>query len=259
MPWGLKRYYGTGNLHFITWSCYRPGAPPLSRFVRQGGGFDFPILGNERKNFDALAPIPPARRLRCSYALGLKAIPGSTLPSFRYLQLPCPRAPIGTPHARDVFEKTFEDTRQWYGFYIAGYVVMPEHVHLLLTEPERIKLSIALQMLKQNVAQRLRGPENGPLWQPRYYDFNVWSYAKQTEKLRYIHRNPVRRGLVQSPQEWAWSSFRHYLTGAEGTVEIESHWTARKRERTGVSLTDIGSQTPRPVAQTATRAGHPEN
>jgi REP element-mobilizing transposase RayT len=41
------------------------------------------------------------------------------------------RAPrLATPHARDVFEKTFEDTRQWYGFYIAGYVVMPEHVHL---------------------------------------------------------------------------------------------------------------------------------
>jgi putative transposase len=169
------------------------------------------------------------------------------------------RAPrLATTHERDVFEKTFEDTRQWYGFYIAGYMVMPEHVHLLLTEPERTKLSIALQVLKQNVAQRLRGPEGGPLWQPRYYDFNVWSYAKQTEKLRYIHRNPVRRGLVQSPEEWAWSSFRHYLTGAEGTVEIESHWTARKRECMGVSLIDIGSQNPRPVAQTATRAGHPK-
>jgi Transposase IS200 like len=81
---------------------------------------------------------------------------------------------------------------------------MPEHVHLLLTEPQRAKLSIALQMLKQNVARRLPGPEGGPLWQPRYYDFNVWSYAKQTEKLRYIHRNPVTRGLVQSPEEWGW-------------------------------------------------------
>ncbi len=42
-------------------------------------------------------------------------------------------------------------------------------------EPERTKLSVALQMLKQNVARRLREPEGGPLWQPRYYDFNVWS------------------------------------------------------------------------------------
>jgi REP element-mobilizing transposase RayT len=65
---------------------------------------------------------------------------------------------------------------------------MPEHVHLLISEPERAKLSVALQMLKQNVARRLRSPEGGLLWQPRYYDFNVWSEAKRVEKLRYIHR-----------------------------------------------------------------------
>jgi putative transposase len=48
---------------------------------------------------------------------------------------------------------------------------MPEHVHLLISEPERAKLSVALQMLKQNVARILRSPEGGLLWQPRYYDF----------------------------------------------------------------------------------------
>jgi putative transposase len=90
------------------------------------------------------------------------------------------RAPrLGTAHARDVFEATFDDKRKWYGFYVAGYVIMPEHVHLLLTEPERSKLSVALQMLKQNVARQLRDSEGGPFWLPRYYDFNVWSYAKQ--------------------------------------------------------------------------------
>jgi putative transposase len=63
-------------------------------------------------------------------------------------------------------------------------------------------------MLKQNVARCLRSPEGGLLWQPRYYDFNVWSEAKRIEKLRYLHRNPVKRGLVRSPEDWAWSSFR---------------------------------------------------
>jgi REP element-mobilizing transposase RayT len=92
--------------------------------------------------------------------------------------------------------KTFEQTRLWYGFYVTGYVVMPEHVHLLMSEPERAKLSVALQMLKQNVARSSRSPEGGLLWQPRYYDFNVWSEDKRVEKLRYIHRNPVARGLV---------------------------------------------------------------
>src|SRR5438309_511209 len=75
----------------------------------------------------------------------------------------------------------------------------------------------------------LRGAE--PFWQDRYYDFNVYSERKQVEKLRYIHRNPVVRGLVAAPEDWAWSSFRHYATGVEGVVEIESEWTARARER----------------------------
>jgi putative transposase len=156
------------------------------------------------------------------------------------------RAPLlGAAHARDIFEQTFEQTRRWYGFYISGYVVMPEHVHLLMSEPERKNLSVALQMLKQNVAQSLRSPEGGLLWLPRYYDFNVWSEAKRVEKLRYIHRNPVTRGLVQAPEDWAWSSFRHYLSGIEGVVEIESQWTARKREQMGV-VVGIGSRNPNP-------------
>lgn len=72
--------------------------------------------------------------------------------------------------------------------------------------------------------------------QDRYYDFNVWSEAKRREKLGYIHRNPVQRGLVAQPEDWPWSSFRHYATGVEGTIEIESEWTARKRERAGPEL-----------------------
>ena len=68
-----------------------------------------------------------------------------------------------------------------------------------------------------------------PFWQTRYYDFNVWNPEKTTEKLKYMHRNPVKRGLVSKPEDWAWSSFRHYRTGLEGTVEIESFWTAAKR------------------------------
>jgi putative transposase len=127
------------------------------------------------------------------------------------------RAPLlGTARARDTFEQILEQTRQWYGFYVSGYVVMPEHVHLLMSEPERAQLSVALQMLKQNVARCLRSPEGGLLWQPRYYDFNVWSEAKRIEKLRYLHRNPVKRGLVRSPEDWAWSSFRTICQGRSG-------------------------------------------
>ena len=103
---------------------------------------------------------------------------------------------------------------------------MPEHVHLLVSEPRRALLSKAVQALKLLVS--MRSCER-PFWQAHYYDFNVSSHQKFVEKLRYIHRNPVKRGLVTKPEEWLWSSYRHYQTGMHGTVEIESEWTACER------------------------------
>ncbi len=89
MPWGLKRYQQTGDLHFITFSCHR-------------------------------------------------------------------RAPLlGSGSARDTFVATLERVRRWYGFYLTGFVVMPEHVHLLLSEPERGNFAVVLQMLKQIVSQKV--------------------------------------------------------------------------------------------------------
>ena len=48
--------------------------------------------------------------------------------------------------------------------------------------------------------------------------------------LRYLHRNPVKRGLVEEAKDWRWSTFRHYALREKGVVEIESEWTARDRE-----------------------------
>jgi REP element-mobilizing transposase RayT len=58
--------------------------------------------------------------------------------------------------AKQTFELTLERVRVWYGCYIAGYVLMPEHAHLLISEPERSNLSVAIQMLKQITSQKLR-------------------------------------------------------------------------------------------------------
>ncbi|MGA9475934.1 MAG: transposase [Terriglobales bacterium] len=112
---------------------------------------------------------------------------------------------------------------------------MPEHVHLLVSEPEQGLLAGALKSLKQGGSRRLVG-EDEHFWQKRYYDFNVRNYRQFMEKLRYIHRNPVERGLCESPEDWLWSSFRQYAAGCEGRVEIESEWTARKRERAAGTL-----------------------
>jgi putative transposase len=147
---------------------------------------------------------------------------------FHFLTFSCHhRCPyLSTIAAMELFEDALERVRQRYRFVIAGYVVMPEHVHLLVDEPRRALLSKAVQALKLSVT--LRRPER-PFWQSHYYDFNVSSHAKFVEKLRYIHRNPVQRGLVVRPEDWKWSSYRHYQTGTRGTVEIESEWTARER------------------------------
>jgi len=194
------RYYGAGDLHFVTFSCYR----------RQ------PLLGNASR--------------------------------------------------RDLFLRALEEVRRQYRFLVVGYVVMPEHVHLLVSEPERRNLSVVLKALKQAVARRALGelrqecqgrqgcprqigvpqtsrvcssgrerpsgkrssasPPDAALprsfWQARFYDFNVWSAKKLGEKLRYMHRNPVTRGLVASPEEWRWSSFRSYAFGEKGLVAVNA-------------------------------------
>jgi REP element-mobilizing transposase RayT len=61
-------------------------------------------------------------------------------------------------------------------------------------------------------------------WQARFYDFNVWTTKKRVEKLRYMHRNPVKRGLVATPEQWRWSSYRFYLLGESGRVRINEGW-----------------------------------
>ncbi len=139
--------------------------------------------------------------------------------------------------AKEIFERQLERCRLWYQFEVFGYFVMPEHIHMLVSEPDGGDLATALQMLKQLVSRKLpRSDYDRPFWQPRYYDFNVLTHPKWQEKLRYIHRNPVTRGLVDDPANWPWSSFRHWQTGEVGRVEIESQWTFRRRELAGVPV-----------------------
>ena len=140
---------------------------------------------------------------------------------------------LASPGSGDLFELALEQSRIRYGFYVVGYVVMPEHVHLLMTEPERGTLASAVQSIKQSVSRKLiAGREH--FWQARYYDFNVFTSKKRIEKLKYIHCNPVKRGLVERPEDWVWSSYRHYLTGERGVVEIESPWAEFHRRKMGI-------------------------
>ena len=139
---------------------------------------------------------------------------------------------LGEARIRDLFLESLERTRRSYRFRVYGYVVMPEHIHLLVSEPERALLAKAIQALKISVARRAlyyRPFAETTFWQKRYYDHNVRSHESFEAKLRYLHRNPVKRGLVGKPEDWKWSSFRHYALAEIGPVEIESQWTAGRR------------------------------
>ena len=149
----LKRYYGQGHLHFITFSCYR--RRPL----------------------------------------------------------------LGTARARNCFVRILGQVRCKKNFLLLGFVVMPEHVHLLLSEPIGGSPSEVLQVLKQRVSRALRKRPRKPpasqlslkfaehrqvekhFWQRRFYDFNIWSSKKLREKLEYMHANPVKRRLVLHPKD----------------------------------------------------------
>jgi putative transposase len=127
------------------------------------------------------------------------------------------RATLDTPEPRDTFLRIFEETRQKYQFEVVGYVVMPTHVHLLISEPAEKPLFTVMQVLKQRFSRTRIETE---VWEPRYYDFNVYSKRKRAEKLGYMHDNPVRAGLVTSPAEWPWSSYSAYAGLDPGPVEI---------------------------------------
>jgi putative transposase len=169
----LKRYYGRGHLHFLTFSCYRRR----------------PLLGSGR--------------------------------------------------ARNLFVKILAEVRARYDFRVIGYVLMPDHVHLLIGEPKKDTPSKVVQVLKQRVSRALRAKRRRsakgqlPLkfpdapdglrrfWQRRFFDFNVYSGQKLRQKLDYMHRNPLVRKLVTHPKDWPWSSWSFYEKGEEGLIKID--------------------------------------
>jgi putative transposase len=129
---------------------------------------------------------------------------------------------------------------------------MPEHVHLLLSEPEKDTLADAIHFLKLSFTKRLRSQVSaqqrganlghaveGSFWQKRYYDRNVRNHEEFINDLKYIHRNPVKRGLVEKPEDWPWSSYRHYALHEQRIVVIESPWAAYKRKYPSADPNDL--------------------
>jgi putative transposase len=119
-----------------------------------------------------------------------------------------------------------------------GFVVMPDHVHALVWFPEQGQLSYFMKQWKQRssilikklLASKLtRYAETigltDPVWQRHYHAFGVISEEKLLEKLRYMHNNPVKKGLAHIPVIWPYSSARHYELGKPVGVAIA--WPVR--------------------------------
>ncbi len=128
---------------------------------------------------------------------------------------------------------------------------MPEHFHLLISEPERGNPGVVMQVKQRSVGRVLSEYRNslstaeaarsdkdgdallerGHFWQKRFFDYVVRTDEKRIEKLRYIHRNPVKRRLVLDPADWRWSSFRHYALGEPGLVLVNEQLRVEVEKR----------------------------
>jgi len=138
---------------------------------------------------------------------------------------------LSKDRTREWFVDALDRARRIYHFLLIAYVIMPEHAHLLtLPEAWEYETSRFLKSVKKGVSQRamslLRKEERSDwlerlthrypggkverrFWQPGGgYDRNIVTQKALLSSIRYIHANPVRRGLVQNPLDWEWSSAR---------------------------------------------------
>ncbi len=152
------------------------------------------------------------------------------------------RAFLQDAYACQVLAETIAEARERFHFHLWGYVFMPEHVHLLLWPYDsEYKMEEILQAIKQPVArktihqfrihhpEKLTGFATGQkkrmyhFWQEGGgYDKNICCVAAIQNMLEYIHGNPVRRGFVQKPEEWYWSSAGEWLSPKTGPIPIDA-------------------------------------
>jgi putative transposase len=123
------------------------------------------------------------------------------------------RVYLGSAERRNIALRHLGAVREECGFALIGYVFMPEHIHLMISETGSELPEGVMQLFKERVADEILGRKAGQFWQHRYYDYNVHTLAKMKEKIHYMHANPVRRRLVKHPGDWPWSSWSFYYRG----------------------------------------------
>ena len=131
-------------------------------------------------------------------------------------------------------------------FQLLGYVIMPDHVHLVLWPFGQASISQIMRDYKKFTSRRIirqaeverreawiaafvqAGEQTGrsghKVWQDSYWDVNIYTERLLRQKLNYVHRNPVRAGLVEMPEEYAYSSYRSYAHGEDWLIETDREW-----------------------------------
>ncbi|MEP6708201.1 MAG: transposase [Pyrinomonadaceae bacterium] len=170
-------------------------------------------------------------------------------------------------HACSLFIDALAKTRSTDLFKLIGYVVMPDHFHLL-ANPLRLDISTVVGRLKgraassilkwlraeeheaslakQALAQPLKSGQTHAVWLQDFSAIDIWSPKFIRQKLHYIHMNPVRAGLCDHPARWPWSSYHAYLPHEAGSVPIEMDqrwlWTENELTSGGATRTSPSSE-----------------
>ena len=153
------------------------------------------------------------------------------------------RVPVfRSEYACQLLVDSLAETRSHCAFKLIGYVVMPDHVHVILN-PLRKSISEVVRRLKSLSARRILDwlrqdsyeaslkklaldiPQSRShthaLWQKGFSAIDLWSPRFILQKLSYVHLNPIRAGLCGHPAEWTWSSYNAYSPHERGGVPIE--------------------------------------
>lgn len=136
---------------------------------------------------------------------------------------------LNVSDAKQIVIEELDRARQKHKFKLIGYVLMPEHVHLVLLPPDEMKLGLVIREIKSRsakqyfqVARVARPDAKRVFWLRRCYDHNCRNIDTVREKVRYCHKNPVTRGLVSHPSEWRWSSYNYYHGSEDVPLRMDS-------------------------------------
>jgi putative transposase len=131
-------------------------------------------------------------------------------------------------------------------FKLLGYVFMLDHIHLIIWPFGAATVSDIMRDYKKFTSTRIirqadvegisewirafrqAGRETerstNKVWQDSYWDVNIYTERFLRQKLNYVHRNPLRAGLVEKPEDYVYSSYRNYVFGEDWLVEIDRDW-----------------------------------